>query len=178
MYLLLDHREFHSKQYKICAYQCMSSAWYLQIQTFRWTSFGVHLRNTFSSWITLLKIEDLDRFFAAASGWTFPTFGTEFLNAGKGYNSEMFRKLIHTHGVHANIPRKRNTKTNNGHMDWLIYQAKHVVENTFARSMHQRAISSRYDKLLNSYIGTVSLACSLIGWNYKCSLDPSILWFL
>ena len=48
-------------------------------------------------------------------------------------------------------------------MDWLIYQAKHVVENTFARSMHQRAISSRYDKLLNNYIGTVPLACSLIG---------------
>jgi transposase len=47
-------------------------------------------------------------------------------------------------------------------MDWLIYQARHVVENTFASLKHQRAISSRYDKLLNSYIGTVSLACGLI----------------
>ena len=60
-------------------------------------------------------------------------------------------------------------------MDWLIYQAKHVVENTFASLKHQRAISSRYDKLLNNYIGTVPLACSLIGWNYKFSLDPNIL---
>ena len=87
---------------------------------------------------------------------------TEFLNADKGYGSEAFRERIHSRGVHANIPRKKNAKTSNGHMDWLIYQARHVVENTFARLKHQRAISSRYDKLLNSYIGTVSLACGLI----------------
>ena len=42
--------------------------------------------------------------------------GTEFLNADKGYDSESFRELIHSHGVHANIPRKKNAKTSNGHM--------------------------------------------------------------
>ena len=47
-------------------------------------------------------------------------------------------------------------------MDWLIYQAKHVVENTFASLKHQLAIFSRYDKLLNNYIWTASLTCSLI----------------
>ena len=87
---------------------------------------------------------------------------TEFFNADKGYDSETFRELIHSRGAHANIPRKKNAKTSNGHMDWLIYQARHVVENTFARLKHQRALSSRYDKLLNSYIGTVALACGLI----------------
>lgn len=87
---------------------------------------------------------------------------TEVLNADKGYDSEEFRSLIHSRGPHANIPRKKNAKTNNAHMDWLIYQARHVVENTFASLKHLRALSSRYDKLLNSYIGTVSLACSLI----------------
>ena len=58
-----------------------------------------------------------------------------------------------TRGIHANIPRKKNAKTSNRHMDWLIYQARHVVENTFASLKHRRAITSRYDKLLNSYIG-------------------------
>ena len=87
---------------------------------------------------------------------------TEFLNADKGYGSEAFRKRIHSRGVHANIPRKKNAKTSNGHMDWLIYQARHVIENIFASLKHQRALSSRYNKLLNSYIGTVSLACGLI----------------
>ena len=66
------------------------------------------------------------------------------------------------HGVHANIPRKKNAKTNNSHMDWLIYQARHMDENTFANLKHFRALSSRYDKLLNSFIGTVAFACGLI----------------
>ncbi len=44
----------------------------------------------------------------------------------------------------------------------MIYQARHVIENTFTSLKHQRVISSRYDKLLNSYFGTVSLACELI----------------
>ena len=87
---------------------------------------------------------------------------TEFLNADKGYDSEEFRSLAYSQGVRANIPRKKNAKSNNSHMDWLIYQARHVVENTFANLKHFRALSSRYDKLLNSYIGTVALACGLI----------------
>ena len=41
-----------------------------------------------------------------------------------------------TRGIHANIPRKKNAKTSNRHMDWLIYQARHVVENTFASLKH------------------------------------------
>ena len=94
--------------------------------------------------------------------WLLDLKDTEFLNADKGYDSEAFRELIHSHGVHANIPRKKNAKTSNGHMDWMIYQARHVIENTFASLKHQRVISSRYDKLLNSYFGTVSLACELI----------------
>ena len=87
---------------------------------------------------------------------------TEFLNADKGYDSEEFRNLAYTKGVRANIPRKKNARTSNSHMDWLIYQARHVVENTFANLKHYRALSSRYDKLLSSYISTVALACGLI----------------
>ena len=87
---------------------------------------------------------------------------TEFLNADKGYDSEEFRSLVDSQGVRANIPRKKNAKINNSHMDWLIYQARHMVENTFANLKHFRALSSRYDKLLNSYISTVALACGLI----------------
>lgn len=87
---------------------------------------------------------------------------TEFLNADKGYDSEEFRNLAYSKVVRANIPRKKNARTSNSHMDWLIYQVRHVVENTFANLKHYRALSSRYDKLLNSYISTVALACGLI----------------
>ena len=79
---------------------------------------------------------------------------TEFLNADKGYDSEELRNLAYSKGVHVNIPRKKNAKTSNSHMDWLIYQTRHVVKNTFANLKHYRALSSRYDKLLNSYIST------------------------
>ena len=58
---------------------------------------------------------------------------TEFLNADKGYDSEEFRNLAYSKGVRANIPRKKNARTSNSHMDWLIYQARHVVENTLNR---------------------------------------------
>lgn len=51
------------------------------------------------------------------------------------------RELIHSREVHANIPRKKNTKTSSGHMDWLIYQVRHVVENTFASLKYQQALS-------------------------------------
>ena len=57
---------------------------------------------------------------------------TEFFNGNKGYDSELFREFIHSRGAHANISRKKNAKISNGHMDWLIYQARYVVENTFA----------------------------------------------
>lgn len=86
---------------------------------------------------------------------------TELLHADKGYDSEEFRNLVHEKGPRANIPRKKNAKTSNAHMDWSLYKTRHVIENTFARLKHFRAVSSRYDKLLNSYISTVSLAC---GW--------------
>ena len=88
--------------------------------------------------------------------------GSEFLNVDKGYVSEAFRELFHSRGVHANIPRKKNVKTSKGHMDWFIYQVRHLVENPFASLKYQRAISSSYDKLLHSYIRTVALACNLI----------------
>mgnify|MGYP003611134652 FL=1 len=61
---------------------------------------------------------------------------TEFLNADKGYDSKEFRNLAYTKGVRANIQRKKNARTSNSHMDWLIYQARHVVKNTFANLKH------------------------------------------
>lgn len=47
-------------------------------------------------------------------------------------------------------------------MDWCIYKARHVVENTFARLKHFRGVATRFDKLKNSYANTVALACAYI----------------
>lgn len=58
---------------------------------------------------------------------------TEVFSADKGYDCEEFRDLISPSKTHPNIPRKRNNKLGNAHIDWSIYEAMHVVENTFAK---------------------------------------------
>ena len=87
---------------------------------------------------------------------------TEYVSADKGYDSENLRKIITDQSAKAVIPKKRNTKANNDHMDWYIYKIRHLVENTFARLKHFRGIATRYDKLKQHYENTVALACAYI----------------
>ena len=45
------------------------------------------------------------------------------------------------------IPKKQNSKTGNGDIDWCLYKYRHLVENAFERLKHFRSIATRYDKL-------------------------------
>lgn len=76
---------------------------------------------------------------------------TEVVNADRGYDSKELRHLISATQAHPNIPKKKNSKSGNTHMDWHIYKARHVIENTFATLKHFRSIVTRFDKLKNSY---------------------------
>ena len=80
----------------------------------------------------------------------------------KGYDSDNFRKIITEQSVKAIIPKKRNMKANNDHMDWHIYKIRYLVENIFARLKHFRGIATRYDNLKQYYGNTVALACAYI----------------
>ena len=53
--------------------------------------------------------------------------------ADKGYDSGVLRAHIKQAGTCDNIPRKRNTKPSNDHMDWDLYKVRHLVENAFAK---------------------------------------------
>jgi transposase len=57
------------------------------------------------------------------------------------------------------IPKKANSKTGNGHMDWALYKHGHLVENAFARLKHFRAIATCYDKLKRNYQAMLAFAC-------------------
>ena len=46
-----------------------------------------------------------------------PLNTTDYVSADKGYDSENFREDIIKQGAKAIIPKKRNTLTNNNHMD-------------------------------------------------------------
>lgn len=80
------------------------------------------------------------------------------VTADKGYDSDNFRAFIKANGSIANIPRKENSKTGNGHMDWCLYKYRHLVENAFLRIKRYRGIATRYDKLARNYANNVALA--------------------
>lgn len=87
---------------------------------------------------------------------------TGYVIADKGYDSESVRQRIRDNKSTPVIPRKQNSRTGNNDIDWYLYKLRHLVENTFARLKHYRAIATRYDKLLRNYVSTVALACCII----------------
>lgn len=87
---------------------------------------------------------------------------SDFVIAGKGYDSEDFREQIRERKSTPIIPRKRNSKTGNADVDWDLYKLRHLVENAIARLKHFRGIATRFDKLKRNDVGTVALACAFI----------------
>ena len=84
---------------------------------------------------------------------------TKVVCADKGYDSEPLREQIRKTGTKANIPKKRNSQSNNDRMDSYLYKIKHLVENMFCRLKQFRGIATRYDKLKRTYQSSVALAC-------------------
>ena len=87
---------------------------------------------------------------------------TVIVYVDKGYDSAALRAHIKQVGCFNNIPRERNTRSSNGHMDWHLYKARHLVENAFAKLKNYRAVATRFDKLKQSYENTVALACAYL----------------
>ncbi len=46
--------------------------------------------------------------------------------------------------------------------DRVKYQARHLIENFFAKLKHYRAIATRYDKTARNFLGGVHLAATVI----------------
>ena len=78
----------------------------------------------------------------------------------KAMTLKVLEKILLKQGDKAIIPKKRNTLTNNSHMDWHIYKTQHLVENAFARLKHFRGVATRCDKLKQHYKNNVALACA------------------
>jgi transposase len=65
-------------------------------------------------------------------------------------------------GAKSVIPRKRNSVKGNADLDRGLYRYRHLVENTFARLKHYRAVASRFDKLKRNYENVVAMACMIL----------------
>ena len=73
-------------------------------------------------------------------------------------------KLLALAGKTAVIPPKANRK-NPRPYDRDLYEARHLIENFFAKPKQYRAIATRYDKRAAHFLGAIHLAAAVIWLN-------------
>ena len=85
--------------------------------------------------------------------------------ADKAYDAdERMRKTLEEKGSQAVIPPKKN-RLEPPDYDRDLYQARHLIENFFAKLKQYRAIATRYDKTSQNFLGAIYLASSVIWLN-------------
>ena len=83
----------------------------------------------------------------------------------KAYGSEdRGVKPLESRGIGVVIPSKKNS-LNPRAIDKHLYQARHLIENFFARLKQYRAIATRYDKLARNFLGGIYLAAIMVWLN-------------
>lgn len=78
----------------------------------------------------------------------------------KGYSSRKFRRYLRRRGIGVVIPRqKRERRTR---FDKGAYRRRNWVERLVGRLKQFRRIATRYEKRAASYLGMVTIACSVL----------------
>ena len=92
-------------------------------------------------------------------------FQGQALLADKAYDAdERVRQRLKDKECDAVIPSKANRKQPYPY-DKHLYQARHLIENFFAKLKQYRAIATRYDKTACNFLGAIYLAASVIWLN-------------
>ena len=91
-----------------------------------------------------------------------PQLEADILLADKGFDADE-RVLIPLAqaGKMAVIPPKANRKIQREY-DKNLYQARHLIENFFAKLKQYRAIATRYDKTASNFLAAIHLAATII----------------
>lgn len=85
--------------------------------------------------------------------------------ADKAYDAqERVLNLLEKAGVKIVIPPKSNRAQQRDY-DKDMYQARHLIENFFAKLKQYRALATRYDKRAAALLGAVHLAAAVIWLN-------------
>ena len=97
-----------------------------------------------------------------------PSMQADMLIADKAFDADerVIAPLV-TAGKTAVIPPKANRCLSREY-DKCIYEARHLIENFFAKLKQFRAIATRYDKTATSYAAGIAIAATL-DW-FKSSL--------
>jgi transposase len=98
-----------------------------------------------------------------------PITRPHLINADAAFDSKEIRNYNRGRGIKSNIPvNPRNTKKKKigrpRKLDKNIYKKRYVVERFFSWIEGFKKISPRYERLEYSYLGLVTLACSLMLW--------------
>ena len=84
------------------------------------------------------------------------------LLADRAYDAhERVLAVLEQAGVTIVIPPKAHRRQPRSY-DKYLYQARHLIENFFAKLKQYRALATRYDKRAVSFLGATYLAASVI----------------
>ena len=84
--------------------------------------------------------------------------------ADKGYDSDALVATLQERGITPVIPSKANRREPRK-TDFALYRERNLVERFFCKIKQYRAISTRYDKLANTFLAAVALVCVLLWLN-------------
>lgn len=85
--------------------------------------------------------------------------------ADKAYDAdERVLSKLESKNCQAVIPPKSNRKTPREY-DTILYQARHLIENFFAKLKQYRAIATRYDKKARNFLGAIYLVATMVWLN-------------
>ena len=82
----------------------------------------------------------------------------------KGYDSDALIAKLEERGITPVIPSKANRKVPRK-TDFALYRERNLVERFFCKIKQYRAISTRYDKLANTFLAAVALICVVLWLN-------------
>lgn len=87
------------------------------------------------------------------------------LLADKAYDADArVLSKLDANNCEAVIPPKSNRKMPREY-DKVLYQARHLIENFFAKLKQYRAIATKYDKKARNFLGGVYLAAIMVWLN-------------
>lgn len=85
----------------------------------------------------------------------------DFVVADKAYDSDAFVEIISAQDSEAVIPPRAN-RINPREFDRHIYKDRSLIERFFNRIKQFRRIATRYNKLAQSFLSFVHLACAFV----------------
>jgi transposase len=80
----------------------------------------------------------------------------------KGYTGRPIRRYLRRRGIGAVIPRQGTEPRRGTRFDHARYRERSRIERLINRLKQNRAIATRYDKLICRYAAMLTIACSLL----------------